>query len=121
DAGVMKALAVGRQVLNVDALTLVRRQQFVVRVAHLRERDPKGKGNLLPANRGRRRFDRPDTPGPDPRVGERRRRLLHIAHDEAGVMERAGLCDLHLCLPLFEWRDCTQTEHGPYWSGVSAN
>jgi hypothetical protein len=35
------------------------------------------------------RFDRPDTQGSDPGLGERRRRLLHIAHDKAGVMERA--------------------------------
>ena len=108
----MKALAVRRQVLNVDALTLMRRQQFVVGVPDLRERDPKRKGNLLPPHRGRRGFDRPDTPGSDPGLGERRGRVLHVAHDKAGVMERAGLGDLHVG-PLFGWCDCTQPEHEP--------
>jgi hypothetical protein len=44
----MKAFAVPRQVFNVDALTLKRRQQFVVRVPHLSERDPEENGTSRP-------------------------------------------------------------------------
>jgi mannose-6-phosphate isomerase-like protein (cupin superfamily) len=41
----VEALAVGGQVLDVDALALVRRQQLVVRVPDLRERDPEREGS----------------------------------------------------------------------------
>lgn len=72
-----------------DALALVWRQQLEVRVPDGRERDSEGEGNLSAPDCCGRRLDRPDTPGADPGLCQRRRRLFHVVHDEARVMERA--------------------------------
>ena len=85
----MEPLAVRLQVAYENALALVWRYQFEVRVPDGRERDSEGEGKLSAPNCCGRRLDRPDTPRSDPGLSQRRRRPFHVVHDEAVVMERA--------------------------------